>query len=353
MEHVAIQNYITLILLLGLTIQVLTGNLFEKNVVQNFKIVLILIFFLVIADVIDYYLASKSTLNNLRYVSSIIGYLLRPSIMVAFTKILLRDEKTSKLIWLPILLEGALLVTTPFTHIVFYFTEDNFFHRGLLGYLPHFVGMMYVFVFIFLALKLSKVIDKIEILTMIYMVMIIVATTILETVFGLKFIFPTTMAIACIIYYTYLYVQVYRIDGLTGLVNRKNFYIDYEKKENEFFTVVYANLNNMKKINDLEGHRRGDLAVITLVDVMKLNTEKKWRMYRLDGDEFVVLIGDKNRAIAEKFIELTKEKMKITDFSAAFGVAIHKPGDDLDIVISKAVAEMYVDKKIQKEYGTK
>lgn len=243
MLYILIQNYIALILILGLTLQVVTGNLFEKDMEKSFKLVLTLIFFLIIADVIDYYFSSKDTLNYFRYVSSIVGYVLRPSIMVVFTNILLRNSRKYIWLWIPIIVEFLLLISTPFTHLVFYFDQENIFQRSLLGYLPHIIGLFYIFVLITLAIRMNVFIDNAELLTLIYMSGIIILSTILETLLGLKFLFPTTMTIACIIYYIYLYVQVYKRDALTGLLNRRNFYIDAKKMGNNSFVIVSIDLN--------------------------------------------------------------------------------------------------------------
>lgn len=349
MLYILIQNYVALILILGLTLQVITGNLFEKEIEQSFKKILSLLFFLVIFDVIDYYLASKQTVNNFRYISSILGYVLRPSIMVLYTTILLRNQKKYRWLWIPIIIEFILLLSTPFTHWVFYFDQNNIFHRNFLGYLPHFLGLFYVAVLITLAKRMNTFIDKTELLTLFYMVGIIVLSTILETTLVLKFLFPTTMTIACIIYYIYLYVQIYKKDALTGLLNRRNFYIDSKKMSNSSFFVISIDLNGLKTINDTKGHAEGDIAINTVAHTISAYSKKNFRAYRVGGDEFMTLCFEKNETKINQYVQEIRAKLAETEYSASFGIAQYHPGDNFDKVCYNADAKMYEDKKKHKK----
>lgn len=65
-------------------------------------------------------------------------------------------------------------------------------------------------------------------------------------------------------YYTHLimlvilYIETYRCDPLTGLMNRKSFYLDAGRYRNRNIAVISIDLNGLKEINDTKGHSAGD-----------------------------------------------------------------------------------------------
>ncbi len=83
-----------------------------------------------------------------------------------------------------------------------------------------------------------------------------------------------------------------RIDSLTKAKNRYLFKEKYLEGFHSDLTILYIDLNNFKKINDTFGHYVGDFVLIEYV-------KKLWEInyadvYRFDGDEFVLVIENKN-----------------------------------------------------------
>src|SRR5208283_2367731 len=64
-------------------------------------------------------------------------------------------------------------------------------------------------------------------------------------------------------------------DELTGLYNRRGFLtfaaqlLKLSKRQNKGIFVLYADLDDLKKINDTFGHQEGDLALIDAANVLK------------------------------------------------------------------------------------
>jgi len=87
-------------------------------------------------------------------------------------------------------------------------------------------------------------------------------------------------------------------DELTGLLNRRGFFAVAEKhlqlveRVEESLYLLYADLDNMKMINDSLGHDTGDLALVEAADVLKSTFRKSdvLGIGRLGGDEFAVLM---------------------------------------------------------------
>jgi len=89
-----------------------------------------------------------------------------------------------------------------------------------------------------------------------------------------------------------------RSDQLTGAVNRRSF---WEAAESELarcrrfrhpFTVIYADLDNFKSVNDQQGHSAGDALLRGVVDTVVRETRAVDVVARLGGDEFAVLLPE-------------------------------------------------------------
>ncbi|MEE3392763.1 MAG: GGDEF domain-containing protein [Lachnospiraceae bacterium] len=81
-------------------------------------------------------------------------------------------------------------------------------------------------------------------------------------------------------------------DTMTGLYNRSA--IDHLIKKisvDGHFTLVCFDLNYLKKTNDLFGHKAGDDLIISFADVLKEAFDDKGYIFRMGGDEFMVLSG--------------------------------------------------------------
>jgi diguanylate cyclase (GGDEF)-like protein len=87
-------------------------------------------------------------------------------------------------------------------------------------------------------------------------------------------------------------------DELTGLKNRTNLYeniqnaIEQLTKANAKCAVFFLDLNKFKQLNDTFGHDAGDAVLITTANRIKNTIRSDDTVFRIGGDEFVVLITD-------------------------------------------------------------
>ena len=83
-------------------------------------------------------------------------------------------------------------------------------------------------------------------------------------------------------------------DELTGIYNRRGFFVLAEqqfkiaKRQKSRMFLLYADIDNMKYINDVLGHQEGDLALIEVANVLKATYRDTDIIARMGGDEFVV-----------------------------------------------------------------
>ncbi|HMD89815.1 MAG TPA: EAL domain-containing protein [Anaerolineaceae bacterium] len=89
-------------------------------------------------------------------------------------------------------------------------------------------------------------------------------------------------------------------DALTGLPNRVLFMdrlgraIEYAKRQNHPFSVLFLDLDHFKVINDSMGHSIGDQLLISISQRLKVSLRSSDTVARLGGDEFVILLEGTN-----------------------------------------------------------
>ena len=91
------------------------------------------------------------------------------------------------------------------------------------------------------------------------------------------------------------------VDGLTGALNRKA----AEQKINTLMQdkeckgyLLMLDIDDFKTVNDTMGHAIGDLALITLVKLLKEHFRREDIIGRLGGDEFIVFMTNTELASA-------------------------------------------------------
>lgn len=86
-------------------------------------------------------------------------------------------------------------------------------------------------------------------------------------------------------------------DGLTGVGNRTAYLeqLDtYVEEKTPQVGIVFLDINNLKKVNDNLGHEAGDEMIRTAAETIKESFGAYGKIYRIGGDEFCVLIANKN-----------------------------------------------------------
>jgi diguanylate cyclase (GGDEF)-like protein len=149
-------------------------------------------------------------------------------------------------------------------------------------------------------------------------------------------------------------------DDLTGLYNRRGFFTlaEYVLKgairKQEGLFMLYADLDDLKSINDTLGHQNGDHALIDTANILRDNFRDSHIIARIGGDEFVVMPIEKDvdfvinrlhRAVEMdnlKRLHLREYKLSITA-----GVAYFNPWTSctVDELLSKANRSMDRQKK--------
>lgn len=122
----------------------------------------------------------------------------------------------------------------------------------------------------------------------------------------------------------------------------------------ENVAVIFWDLNGLKLINDKYGHAMGDMAISKLSSVLYPHTNDSCRVYRVGGDEFIMILDNPKEGDAEGIITTATKELKATnadsqiEISSAVGLA-YGAGTDILKIVENADASMYENKRLYKE----
>jgi len=130
-------------------------------------------------------------------------------------------------------------------------------------------------------------------------------------------------------------------DPLTGLLNRRAFdkrmtlALDYARRYKRPMSLVMADLDHFKRINDTWGHASGDAVLKQFADLICRGSRSIDFVARLGGEEFVVVMPESNLEQAKGFAERIRQacerrlQMGGKPVTASFGI-VSAEQDDFD-----------------------
>jgi diguanylate cyclase (GGDEF)-like protein len=141
-------------------------------------------------------------------------------------------------------------------------------------------------------------------------------------------------------------------DGLTGCMTRRSF---YERLQHELarsrrygkpFTVVVADLDNLKLLNDRGGHEAGDEALRVVAAALQAEARGTDLVGRLGGDEFGMLLPETEETgaavVAGRLLAAIRGSGGSVPTTASLGVATWTgPGDRADALMRRADQALY------------
>ena len=144
-------------------------------------------------------------------------------------------------------------------------------------------------------------------------------------------------------------------DALTKLKNR-SFYIDemnrLERKGPFPVTAVAVDVNGLKAVNDQLGHAAGDALLRRAGEVLGKAVEKPSHAARIGGDEFVLLLPGVDERGGAAVIDSIRQLLEVNNqfysgmpLSFAMGAATAQDGERLEVMLQRADAAMYAEKR--------
>lgn len=153
-----------------------------------------------------------------------------------------------------------------------------------------------------------------------------------------------------------------KTDELTSLLNRRGLFetgqktIEIAMESNANGLVLFADMDNLKKINDNYGHKIGDEAIQAMAEALRRSLRANDVIGRISGDEFAVIaVGMKMENLPQ-----VRKKMKITckkiskahkfAFQLSFSVGaveFNSQKNNITELLSAADENLYEEKKIK------
>ncbi|MBO4901175.1 MAG: GGDEF domain-containing protein [Lachnospiraceae bacterium] len=349
-------NMIPVCILLFLVIFLRFNDPYEHNISKLFYPILVLLLVLVIDDNLDYYAFNTFDTSLFHVCTAVIGYNVRIFIMLLLIRVMLRGNritKNSRRLLIQILLcapaFACVLITCLafFTKLVFWYDESGAIMRGPLAYTPHVICVYYALLIFAYAVYLWKVYGrKNEAIIAGLTTILALLGTFVEMRFALRGILIGVIAMTVTFYYLCIHIEYFKYDILTGVWNRTSFYADLQRTASRTWgTLILIDLNDLKLINDENGHAAGDKALKTLVEVIEAHLRVGCMLYRIGGDEFAVLCYRTEERDAAAMMRDIAEHMKETAYSFAEGHAGWESGADFKKVIAMADSYMYLNKQ--------
>ena len=146
-------------------------------------------------------------------------------------------------------------------------------------------------------------------------------------------------------------------DDLTGAYNRRHAIFSLRemfarsKRYGTQFSLIYFDLNGLKRVNDEHGHLAGDLLLRSVVSVCEKLLRESDMLFRMGGDEFMVLCPDtdlKGTVVCAERMQAAVKALTIVNQTVGFAYGIACSTEDykdMDEMLQSADASMYECKR--------
>jgi diguanylate cyclase (GGDEF)-like protein/PAS domain S-box-containing protein len=143
-------------------------------------------------------------------------------------------------------------------------------------------------------------------------------------------------------------------DELTKLYNR-SFHVDelarLERQASLPVTIIIADLNGLKPVNDRVGHAAGDALLRRVGEVLSKAAEEPCHAARIGGDEFAIVLPASDDRAGETMMNAIRTLAELnnqyyaTPINLSLGAATSLPGERLEDTAKRADARMYAAKR--------
>lgn len=151
-----------------------------------------------------------------------------------------------------------------------------------------------------------------------------------------------------------------RRDSLTGLLAHRTFHESLQELEERGapFTLVLADIDDFKQINDLYGHPAGDDALRAVANAISAAVRAQDVVYRIGGEEFCVLLPALDAAGAETIAERLRQRTAMLDaplpLTVSVGLAAFpEDADNREQLLARADQALYASKGAGKNTTTR
>lgn len=140
----------------------------------------------------------------------------------------------------------------------------------------------------------------------------------------------------------------YTHDTQTGLLNRNKYEADlrnFQRANYRSITCVYIDAIGLHEVNNYTGHESGDRMLACIAKTACACFENSF-VYRIGGDEFVVLSPNQGMYDAKYAVKEMRERLKLRDYEVSVGISFTRDMQELAAVVNRAEAAMRQEKEL-------
>ena len=328
----------------------------NKKQKRGFFFAFIIIAFISILEVITLVVdGMPKEYRWLNIISNYLGFGLSPAPSICLIYSLDKKSILGKEMKIAMFFEIAFLIflaiSIPFG-LVFSVSADNIYSRG-----PYFYIYIIVYFLSILYLLLSTIITSLNFQNrskkLIYPLgLFLLAETIIQILTPDLHVSWLCITLLSVLYFIYCNEMWTQLDGLTGLLNQNSYLNRTNRMHDCSGILIVFDVDDFKQVNDLYGHLQGDVCLAEIADCIKKAYAQYGYCYRIGGDEFCVLLKNRQKEMVciNKFLRLLENKREKYEFipTVSYGSAICS-GEDILTVKDRADRDMYMFKKERKE----
>jgi len=151
--------------------------------------------------------------------------------------------------------------------------------------------------------------------------------------------------------------QLASTDTLTKVANRLRFISRLKQeagavnKEQSRLSLIYINLDNVQKINDIYGYSKGDKILFSFAQMLKKHTRETDFLARIFGAEFAIILPNTSKQAAKHIAQKIKgatQQLKVvpTSLSCSLGVVEYQLGESGDAFLVRGEKQMQEAKEL-------
>ena len=146
-------------------------------------------------------------------------------------------------------------------------------------------------------------------------------------------------------------------DALTGVYNRAFFEkesINIQNDDNKPISIIIADIDHLKIINDSHGHFYGDQAIKNTAKILQKSFRDQDKIVRIGGDEFVILLPKTDEESVQSALQRIEENVRIhnqefdDNLALSLGFSTGYKEVTIDQIFKEADKNMYRNKNARK-----
>ena len=119
-------------------------------------------------------------------------------------------------------------------------------------------------------------------------------------------------------------------DSLTDAYNRHFLmeHLRFLKNYSSRFPVgvIFVDMDDLKKVNDMLGHKAGDVYLTKLVEAVKGSIRSSDKVFRIGGDEFIILVPQANEEVLERIMDRIRRQIdyvnRVEEFNPPLSISM-------------------------------